>query len=398
MSEQEYIEIPIETDPEILAQESYEWMGDVFPDWVPNDANLDTIMIEAHARMVAEARDVASAVPTDIFRYYGELVGITPQEATFATSTTTWTMINDRGYTIPAGTQVGLQITGDEIVPFETLEDHVVPAGFTVANGVPIQAVEAGADSSGLDAPVVLLDTLDSVLGIVLDSPTSGGVDEEDDDDYLNRLRLRLTLLTPRPILPNDFAVLARDIPEVQRAVAIDGYNPADQTSNNERMVTVAVVDAAGEPLTTAKKQEVDDYLEGLREVNFIVHVIDPTYTTVDVTFNVKAIPGYGVPELDTAAESAVASYLSPANWGVPSFPPSGDIPTSVATSSQDWVNQTTVRYLEMAQVLNNVIGVNYIISLTMRKGTDAFATTDITLAGPVSLTRPGVINGTVTP
>ena len=398
MSEQEYIEIPIETDPEVLSQEAFDWLETVFPEWVPNDANLETIMVEAMARMTAEARDVASAVPTDIFRYYGELVGITPQEATYATSTVTMTVIDNKGYTILAGTQLGIQVTGDEIVPFETLNDYVIPTGVATANNVPIQAVEIGSESSGLDAPVTLLDTLDYVLSIDLDTPTSGGVDEEDDDDYLDRLRLRLTLLTPRPILPQDFAVLARDIAGVERATAIDGYNPADQTSNNERMVSVAVVDADGEALNTTIKQQVDDYLESLREVNFIVHVIDPSYTTIDVTFNVKAIPGYTQAELETAAETAVANYLSPANWGVPQFPPSGDIPSQVATSPQDWVNVTTVRYLEVAQVLNSVIGVNYIITLTMRKGADALSTNDITLTGAAPLTRPGAINGTVTP
>lgn len=64
----DYIEIPIETDPAVLEQEAFDFMQTAFPDWVPNDGNLDTILIEAMARMVAEARDVASAVPTDIFR------------------------------------------------------------------------------------------------------------------------------------------------------------------------------------------------------------------------------------------------------------------------------------------------------------------------------------------
>ena len=126
--------------------------------------------------------------------------------------------------------------------------------------------------------------------------------------------------MTPRPILPQDFAVLARDIAGVERATAIDGYNPADQTTNNERMVTVAVVDADGEALNATIKQQVDDYLESLREVNFIVHVVDPNYTTIDVTFNVKAIPGYTASELEAATEAAIANYLSPANWVFLSF------------------------------------------------------------------------------
>jgi uncharacterized phage protein gp47/JayE len=63
-------------------------------------------------------------------------------------------------------------------------------------------------------------------LTVTLDAPTAGGVDAESDADYLDRLHELLTLLAPRPILPNDFAVLARTVAGVGRATAIDLYNP----------------------------------------------------------------------------------------------------------------------------------------------------------------------------
>lgn len=388
MSESGYIEFPVETNPEVLSEDAFDYIQAHFPGWVPNDANLDTIMVEVGARLAAEARDVASIVPVDIFIYFGELVGVLPIQAAPASVETTWTMINNAGYTIPSGTQVGIRIAGDELVPFTTLTQTVVPPGSTTALNVLVEAVEAGGEQSAIGTvggPVELIDTLDFVLSITQEVPTSGGVDAESDEDYLDRLRARLQLLAPRPIIARDYAVLTQDIAGVNRAIAIDGYNPLDSTTNNERMVAVVAVDTAGEAVSAPVKAEIDAYLQSLREINFVVNVFNPTYSTVDVTFAAKALAGFDPALVEVDAENAVTSYLSPSNWGL------------TAAGTDDWVNQTVVRYLELAQVINNVVGIDYITSLTFRVSPAAYASTDITLTGAVPLPRPGAIAGTVT-
>ena len=340
----EYIEFPVDTDPESLAEDAFDYIQAHFPGWVPNDANLDTIMIEVGARLAAEARDVASIVPVDIFTYFGELVGIPPVMATPASVETTWTMIDYAGYTIPSGTQVGIRIAGDELIPFETITDTIIPPGSYQAFNVLIFAIEPGGESSQIgtaNGPVELIDTLDFVTTITQEVLTSGGVDAETEEEYLDRLRTRLQLLAPRPIIARDYAIMAQDIAGVERAIALDGYNPINQTSNNERMVAVAAVDSAGEQISVPVKAQVDAYLQSLREVNFIVNVFDPTYSVVDVTFAAKALPGYDPAVVEVEAEEAVTNYLSPANWGLVE---SGVGDTSA--SSQSWVNQQYVRYL----------------------------------------------------
>lgn len=548
-----YIEIPIETDPEVLASEAFDLLQARFPGWVPNDGNIETVMVEANAKMTAEARDVVSAVPTDIFIYFGKLVNILYQAATPATSTTDWTMINNAGYTIPENTQLGIRTAGDVLVPFLTSQEVVVAPGSTLADDVPIYAAVPGADSSGLTGPVELIDTLDFVSSVVLNSITTGGQDAETDDEYINRLAQRLQLLAPRPILPRDFAIFAQDISGVDRAIGLDGYEllhnllTANQSSletdatgwenqtnatvarstaqfshgaaslsitataaadalvritpalscsplqvitglasfranttgrtvsailrfysdtagttqtgsdivgsgadtnagftvvtvsgsapagavtmrlilkitapgagevhyadkmalrrgtstvwaiggtpelnNVERSVAVVVADINGEPVSPTIKTEVDDYLQANREVTAVVTVLDPSYTTIDVNFTVKAKAGTTSADVEAATETAVAAYLSPKNWGIPD-PGSGDV------SSPEWVNEPVIRYLELAQVLNEVGTVDYVSALTLRKGTDAFASADITMSGIAPLPRPGVITGIVT-
>jgi hypothetical protein len=389
----EYIEFPLDTNPEVLAEDAFDYIQAKFPGWVPNDGNLDTIMIEVGARLSAEARDVASLVPVEIFRYFGGLVGIDPTEAVSASAETTWTMIDNAGYTIPGGTQVGIRIAGDVLAPFITIVDTVIPSGSTVANNVLITAVEPGGEFSSIGVAageVELIDTLDFVLTITQEAPTAGGIDEEDEEDYLDRLRERLQLLAPRPILARDFAIMAEDISGVDRAIAIDGYNPADTTENNERMVAVAAVDEDGEAVSGPIKSEIDAYLQAHREINFIVNVFDPTYSDVDVTFAAVALPGFDPAVVEVSAEAAVTEYLSPKNWGLVTSG-FGDSP-----ESQNWINQKILRYLELAQVINQVQGINYITSLTFRVPPAAFASTDVTLTGAVPLPRPGTISGTV--
>ncbi len=544
-----YSELPIETDPEVLEQDANDYLITNIPDWTPYEGNLEVWMIKALARMTAETRDVAADVPLAIFRYFGKsLIGLPSIEASKATVASTWTVQDNAGYTIRAGTIAGIPRTGDELIAFEVVSDVIIPPGSTVtaAGAILLQAVDAGAAGSNLSGIPQLIDAIAWVTSIAMVGTTTGGVDAETDEAYISRLVSELQLLTPRPILARDFAVMARRIAGVARAVGLDGYDPehnlltlnqasvetdtaglevhtnatisrdgtlgADgnaslkqtavaagtsgartasgangipvtandeytavasfrpsvanrlcqvgifwfdaansivtaplsaailQTAgvwstmsftarapaaavraavmmiyssvaiseannsdkhilrrgssvvwkaggspmnNNERYVTVAAIDGNGNPVSSDAKAQIDTLLQEEREWNFVVHVIDPTYTTIDVTFTVRALAGYTIADVDTRAEQAVKDYLNPKNWGV-------------VDSADSWSNTPVVRYLEMAEVLNRVAGVYYVENLTMRTGINAFASADVPLAGAIPMPQAGVVIGTV--
>jgi len=385
----EFIEPPIVTEPDDLSQEAFEYLEAAIPGWLPAPGNLDTWLIESLAQLAGELMDVASAVPTSIFRYYGtSVLGFPPLVAQSATGTTTWTARDDQGYTIDAGTLVGIAAAGDELLPFEVQTQTVIPPGATTVENVVVVAVDPGTDANGLTAQPQVIDPLDWVVSVILTgdpAQTSGGVDEESDADYLDRLHELLTLMAPRPILPNDFAVMARTVPGIGRATAIDLYNPGPPPQTNvERCVTVVVTGDDGYPAApgTASpptgKAGVDAVLQAAREVNFEVFVIDPTYTDVSVDFTFTVFAQFSGASVASAAIQAVTDYLLPANFGLVPF---GDQP--------QWVSDTYVRYLEVAEVINRVEGVWYIVTLTLN-GTTA----DVPLAGPGPLPRPGAITG----
>lgn len=393
----EYISVPLDTDPDTLAEEAYDFLRIQWPDWEPSDGNFEAWLIRAFAQIASETRDVASAVPDTIFRWFGaSVLNFPPVDAAPASVNSTWTVKDDAGYTIPANTVVAIPATGDESIAFAVAVDVTVPPGSTAtATGeVLLTAAEPGEAGSGLSGTPELVDALEFVNTIALVGSTTGGVDAEADDDYLDRLTRELQLLTPRPILPRDFAVLARRITGIARSAAIDGYNPADSSYDNERMVSIAVVDENGDAVSSGIKTQVDDLLQGLREVNFDVHVIDPTYTSIDVDFAVK-IPDdpswvgetLSPADIEQRVIDALTAYLSPGNWG-------GEQGAGM------WTNRTKVYYLEVAQVINNVPGVdridtvggNYALTINVHGASPARA--DIALTGAAPLPQPGDITG----
>ena len=388
-----YIKIPLETSQSTLAQEVFNYITGQAPGWAAQDGNLDTWIIRAVSQLASDNRNVASDVQDDIFRYFGaSLMGIQPIDATPAVGNTTWTLTDYNGHTIPSGTTLGITDLSGTLQAFQVVTDVVVPNGAnaTATGAVVVRAVQEGAaanDLGGPDVPMQLIDVLDWVAdsGVVLTGATNGGQDAEDDPTYLNRLVTHLQRLSQRPILPNDFAAMALDAdPAVYRAVAIDNYNPADHTYNNERMVAVASTDAQGQPSSPTVKAEIDAYLQANREINFIVNVIDPSYTTINVIATVIAITGFDPVALEAAVVSAIDDFLDPASWGTD--------PTIIqASGAQTWIETPTLYYNELVTAISNVQGVARLSALTVNGGT-----VDVALTTPAALTKAGTIAVTV--
>jgi hypothetical protein len=103
-----------------------------------------------------------------------------------------------------------------------------------------------------------------------------------------------------------------------------------------------------------------------------------------DVQTTIVALPGTDKVALQAAVVGSLQTYLDPSKWGVP------------ASDSQEWQNDTHLRYLEVAQVINNVLGVNYIVSLTTAIHNASPNVVDITMPGDVALPLAGSIVVTV--
>lgn len=369
-----YIRLPLVVDPEQLEQDALDQIAATFPGWTPSDAHLEVALVVELARMIGEALGVALDVPDAIYTdLLTKLVGVPKITGTPATMTVTITAINNAGYTVPEGTTFAYRTTAGEYWVFRTTADAVIPGGSTQALLVPCESVDVGEYLNGIASGTVfvLLEGLSYVLSIVSTSITTGGVDAETDAQHRDRGREEFTLIGPRPILPPDFGIMARRTAGVHRAVVIDGYNPGDLTYNNERMVTVAAVDESGAAISAPVKTALQTDLDERREINFVVNVIDPTFTTLTIVFAAVAEPDADPADVELAAEAAVADFIAPGAWG------GGD------QSPPTWDLDTVVRYQDLVTVLNNVPGLSHYTSLTLNGGT-----ADVVLTGAAPLPR----------
>jgi hypothetical protein len=150
----------------------------------------------------------------------------------------------------------------------------------------------------------------------------------------------------------------------------------------------LAVVDENGNNVSSAVKAAVAADLAARREQNWLVYVTDPTTNLINVTYNIRVLPGYDSVAVLAAVNAALSSYLSRATWGA-------------TPTVNDWVNIPNVRYLEVAQVINAVVGVDYITTtggnydLQIAIQGNALARADLVLTGIAPLPQANTLTGT---
>lgn len=303
-------------------------------------------------------------------------------------------------YVVPVLSQFTLDSLG-----FQNLTEVDINAG-TTAN-LTLTAIQTGIifNGAGSGGDIQPVQQLAWLAGISLVAPASNGEDPEDDTHYLNRVTTTLQLQAPRPITAADFGTMAvnftpfpgTDQQEVARATAIDGYDPNSGTFNNAREVTVAAVDSNGFALnndtlygypngtssnvvtttpTINAGWGIAGWLQSLREANFIVNVINPTYSLVYVKVSVAPNLGWDNASVQLSVQAALLGYLSPTAWGIP------------AQGDASWTNTTVLRQSTLMQAVQSAPGVLYV-----HPGTLAFDvvpnpvnTSDLTLPGAIPL------------
>lgn len=380
--------LEIETNPDAIREGLYDQLAAAFPGWEPAEGNLEVWIARWMAEVVPDLAELVVQYSDEFFYGFGEeIIGLPPIAAATAKSTATITFVDNAGYTLPQGTQLEVAVTGSDKVGFRTMADATAPPGSTAVS-VAVETLLEGDEGNGLEGeaqPVAALAYVDSVE---LDAPAAGGTAAEDPSDYRNRLIEELRLQAPRPIIPEDFAIIARRVAGVARSTAIDGYNPDDDTSDNERMITVAVADEAGEPLSAPAKAAIEALLEAYREINFVVHVIDPTYTEIKVDVDVVALPGYAAAAVDAAVTAALEAFLDPARWGQRD---------TERESFAVWSNTPVAYRNDLIWLVRNVPGVGHVADLQLAKEGNALGTADVTLDGVAPLAQPGTITVDVT-
>jgi Baseplate J-like protein len=370
-----YINLSLyDLDPQDVYDSAVEALQTRLPDWVPREGNTEVLLLEALGLQVAESIFAINRLPDGIIEALLRFFSIERDTGAQPTVNLRFHMAGTLGYTIPAETEVRVDLPGGlEPVIFVTDVDLEVPVGSSSAT-ITATGDRFTAEANGVASGTIveLIDALVHVDYVTLDTEIANGRDVEDEEQYLERGTQRLNRITDTLVIPSHFVSTALEQAYVSRATGLDNYNAAadiDQNGpvgNDPGHMTLAVYGSTA-AVGASDKAALQSLLDSKAASQLVTHVIDATITTVDVTVTVKALEGWLPADIITNVQTKLDEYLDPQTW--------------------PWYG--IVRRNELIQEISNAEGVDYIESLTVPAA-------DITLAGVANLVDTGTINVTV--
>jgi hypothetical protein len=369
-----FIEVPIETDADTLADNAIDVLQAQWEDWEPNEGDLEVVQIEALSQMAADVADVAAIMPNAAFEAILErLFNVVPQDGTPATGAVTFNLVDTTANLIPAGTEVDI-----DGFAFSVDDDTPTVAGSATVVGVPVTANDNDTDANGLTGETVtLVGVLAFVSDVSLVGTTSGAVDPETEQEYLDRGSQALELQAITLVTAHDYEIMAQSDPRVGRAVATD-----DRTN---RRITVTASQADGSVIDAATKTSLAALFDSYRQTTWQVVLGDATNTTINVTFQIHVYPSFDAPTVISAAADAVTVFLDPTTWG-----------SNLSTPSPTPDVEPRVRKNKLIDVIGSVTGVDYVIDLTITGSAGSVQSNgDWLMPGIVPIPSPGTITGT---
>ncbi|MDZ5076796.1 baseplate J/gp47 family protein [Nesterenkonia sp. HG001] len=306
---------------EDLVQAAIEHAQVAIPEWEPRAGHTEVILMESLAQMLTILSFAVQQAPTELLEQLMRLYGTDRDQGASTRAVARFEASGSQPlYVVPEGTQVRTTMASTgEVVDFTTTGRLEIQPQESTSGLQEIVAVEAGAGFNGIPAGSTLemVDNLPFLEHVQLDTPTAGGRDVESDAAFQARASAMLGRLVSTLVLPDHFQQAAVELPEVGRARVIDVYDPTDpEAGESPGHVTVAVADNDGQPLTPGQMGEVKHHLEQQAMASLIIHIIEPTYTSLDITLEVRAAPGANLEDVEDAVEERVQSWLSPARWG----------------------------------------------------------------------------------
>jgi hypothetical protein len=372
-----FLDVPFDSTEDDLQRRAFDVLRGFWENWTEDEGDLGVIMTKALAPLAQNSVEVASRVPSAIWRSFGtSLVGVPYSSGSPAYAVGTFTLTDNLGHTIPSGTEV--DIDGHA---FYTTQDVIVAPGATSVGGVTVLARESGTDQNGLAGDTTaLLSPLAFVTSFTVDTPSQGGVAPDDDFGYQNRLVRELMLSAKTLVTARDYELMASSDAQVGRAII--SSNPTT------RAITVTLQGPDGLAVDDTTRTRVAKLLDTYRQVTWTVTVVNASYSSVSVTFMVKALPGYDKAELVARAKDYLTTSLSPGTWGRPkNFEDTAELPASTP--------DRVVRVNKVIDLLGDVDGVDYVVSVTLGGNGTIDSGGNLTMSNP--LPQPGTMTGTAT-
>jgi hypothetical protein len=250
----------------------------------------------------------------------------------------------------------------------------------TATGAVGLAAVVPGAEGNDLQDGATSAQTLTWFQSVTLTSPTSGGVDAEGDDEYLDRLADTRPLQSQAIANAGDLARWLRNQPGVYRALAIDNYSTETGYGAPGHVLGIPI-DANGSQLSGGALTALQTAAQQVTLTNLIVHIDIPIDNPITVVYEGVAESGYDPGDVKARTDAAILDFLSRVTFGAPT-----------GLDPRLWNEKLIIRWQDLSAVLNGVVGFDHHDVLTING-----AAVDRDLAGPAALPAPNpTVTGTV--
>ena len=339
----------------------------VFPEASLNPSSVEMTLIEALAVILGPVALAYQYAPAAVLEHLMGLYGLRRHQGQHAIGKARFRVTTSAPmHTIPAGTVV--RYTRDDQTG--TLE-YVTTGALTITTSESLQgeigivATETGVAHNALQAGTTLAaaNYLTHVQSIEVSETTHAGEGPETDASFEERATAVLARQTSALVYADQFLAAPKTREEVGRVAVINNYN-AETAATAAGHITVAVTDIAGQDLTPEQRTELQEWLQGQSLASLVIHVIDPQYTTVNLSATVEAAPGSNHAEVESAVIAELTRRLNPMTW--------------------DW--WTTITPMDIASWIDDVPGVFRVVDVPA----------GVTLTGVAPLPLPGTFTITV--
>lgn len=188
----QYVDLTIfDKQPRDIYQESVEYAQVAVPELVVRAGTVEDALFQAMSFISGETIASVNRLPNGLMEGILNLLGFSRINATYATGTVEFTMLDTQGAILPAGTQIGYTDTVEGTSTFHTFSttaEVIVASGSSTASSVPFIADEPGekpALSTGQS--MVVVSASNRILSAELDSNLSQGQEAESDIEYFAR-------------------------------------------------------------------------------------------------------------------------------------------------------------------------------------------------------------------
>lgn len=276
--------------------------------------------------------------------HHGESRGLSRKEPTTASGILTVT--GDPGTPILKGDLFATEGIGTiPSMSYEADKDYVIPEEGTI--DIEVTCTEPGTDGNCTAEKVIIVeDSDDGVDECINHTAFTGGTDEEEDDDYRQRIldfdQARSTSYSGSMA---DYRRWANEVPGVGAAIII----PATDDSG---LVTIVITDGNGDPATPALCEAVYNYImrpdypyNRLAPINAQISVMPPVPVDLTITASLEL--------RDTSIEDVENAFIA-----------------SMQTYYSTAISDGEIRYQKVANILGDLDGVYDFTGLTINEGT----------------------------